>query len=298
MKKSIWLNEIWNLAPPAEVAAIVADLGCDIAIIKTSDGHWPKYVYGETWWLKGRKRNTARYVEALRALGIEVHGFHWADPRYGTAADEAYGISRAITQFGFTNYNLNVESLYYKHNSRLATLLGLLPPQVDYSTSLCKWPSNYVPVNYPALLGFCKTLMPMVYWLETKMGAEKELERSQAEWLGMMNQNGEDKPIVPLFPTYIHINASTGVPWVPTAEQMIDAANIAGLEGITELSFFALNHYYDARMEKVYEWLKGYQPEEPIHWDSLTEEQRWSFVARMAREPNRRFLTDSGHIIE
>lgn len=298
MQKSIWIHHPWNIGTPEEVANHVVRLGCDVAIIKTSDGHWPTKLYGETWYLIGIKRNVTRYVQAMQAKSIDVWGFHWGDPRYGTAQDESVGIRRAIDRHGFTNYNLNFESLYTGHNARMAELLSLLPPQVDYTASLCKFPSNYVPVNYRALMNFCVAIMPMVYFLWSIIGAGAEMKHSLDEYRGMMESFNVDLPLWPILPSYIHYDAKNKRTWIPKEAEMIDAVNVAHTQGVEGFSFFALDHVNDSRMASVFAWLAGFEPSAPIHWDDLSEPERWGLMRRSLIQPDQQFLTQSGHVIE
>lgn len=151
-------------------------------------------------------------VDALRAKGIEVWGWHYV---YGY--DPIGEANIAITQtrkYALDGYVIDAE-VEYKQAGREAvakTFMSQLRkglPSTPVALSSFRWPTYHVSFPYAAFLEKCDLNMPQVYWMQAH-NPDYDLKRCVREFKALR----PFRPIVPTGPAY----GEGG--WYPSASEV------------------------------------------------------------------------------
>ena len=189
---------IWNIrncegGNPSQIAAVARAAGLSNVLIKVADA--------------ANKHNVDRntnvdlvppVVSALKAVGIEVWGWHYV---YGyNPTDEGNLAVKRITELGLSGYIIDAESEYKlpgrEDNARL--FMNIVRSGLSVPIALCsyRFPSYHPQLPWKAFLEKCDLNMPQVYW-EKADNPGPQLQRCVREFNALL-----PRPIVPTGPIY------------------------------------------------------------------------------------------------
>jgi hypothetical protein len=219
---------IWKLTQaekgnPAQIAATAKSAGLSHVSIKIADGKYP--YHGEY----GNPRDyVSPTVEALRAEGIQVWGWHYV---YG---DDPYGEAdiaiRRAQQYNIDLYAIDAEKEYKapgksvaasRYMSRLRSALPNLP------IALCsyRFPSLHPELPWKVFLDQCDYSMPQVYWM-AKHDPALQLEHCYQEYQTRV-------PPRPLIPVGAAFREAGWQPTVNDVQEFLQKAQELNLSAVT-----------------------------------------------------------------
>ncbi len=174
-------------------------------------------------------------IDALRAVGIKIYGWHYL---YGCdwlgrsiAAGEANVAVDNIRRFNLDGYLLDVEKEYKKQGSAVCADTFMNVVRATYPSlpiGLCsyRFPSLHAEIPWHNFLRHCNFHAPQVYWLLAHNPGD-QLRRSVRELKALANL-----PVVPVGAAYYDTNYQ----WQPTVAEINEldrTAHELNLPGIT-----------------------------------------------------------------
>jgi hypothetical protein len=230
---------------PQAVAAVAKGAGFTHVLVKIANGN---QVYHGTW--NDLTDYTTPLVEALRAQGIKVWGWHYV---YGDdPVGEANVAIRRVNQYRLDGYVIDAEVEYKKDGRRTAakTFMSRLRaslPNLDIALSSFRFPNWHPQLPWTEFLSGCTYNMPQVYWMKANNPAE-QLNRCVREFQKIT-------PFRPIIPTGA---AFSEMGWKPTSEEVLDFMKTAKELNLPAVNFW---EWYDARaglMPNVWEVIRDY----------------------------------------
>jgi hypothetical protein len=220
---------------PAQIAATAKSAGLSHVMLKIADGKYPYH---------GEFGNSQDYVtptvEALRALGIQVWGWHYV---YGEdPIGEADIAIRRVQQYNIDLYAIYAEKEYKEPGKSVAArkfmkrIRSALP---ELPIALCsyRYPSLHPQIPWKEFLEKCDFSMPQMYWM-AKHDPAYQLERCYREYQNRV----PSRPLIPVGAAFREAG------WQPTVEDVQ-----AFLQKALELNLSAVSfwEWTDARSGKL-----------------------------------------------
>ncbi len=207
---------------PAEIASVASSAGLSHVIVKIADGTDP---FG----IDKSGDHTLRVVQALRAAGIAVWGWHSV---YGIdPVREADVAIRRVVELGLKGYVINAEEEYIGRQQAAVIFMtelrnGLLSFPVALSSF--RFPNSYPEFPWDEFLEKCDYHMPQVYW-EKAHNAAGQLRESKTQ----CDSLAFARPYIATGPAY-------AVPgWAPSPEEILEFFNAASELGIQAVNFYS-----------------------------------------------------------
>ncbi len=192
---------------PAQIATTAKSAGLSHVVLKIADGIYPYHgEYGNS------QDIVTPTVEALRAEGIQVWGWHYV---YGQNPNAEADIAiRRVKQYNVDLYAIDAEGEYKKPGKHAAAgrfmsqLRSALP---DLPVALCsyRFPSLHPEIPWPEFLDKCNYSMPQMYW-KGKHDPAQQLERCYREYQTRV----PPRPLIPVGAAF----RESG--WQPTVEDV------------------------------------------------------------------------------
>ncbi|KAF0108310.1 MAG: hypothetical protein FD146_884 [Anaerolineaceae bacterium] len=212
---------------PAAILAAAQAAGLSHVLVKIADGPRPFGVDSSG------SDFTAPVVQALRAAGIAVWGWHYV---YGNdpAGEAAVAIQRAQA-LGLDGYVVDAEQEYKlpgrdkaARKFMTAVRAGL---DIPVALSSYRFPDYHPELPWAVFLEFCDYHMPQVYW-EQAHNAGNQLRESKRQCDALPHA----KP-------YLATGAAYGTPgWAATPADIADFLNTAKMLGIPAANFFSWDY--------------------------------------------------------
>lgn len=233
--KGIYIWQIPRIegGDPQAIAQVAQQAQLSHVLVKVCDG--PYFFYGKSGLTKDL---VPPVVEAIRAAGIQVWGWHYI---YGDQpAAEAQAAIRRLRQLNLDGYVLDVEVEYYGKHDAARTFMGALRsafPDLPMALSSFRYPSYHPTVPWREFLSHVDYNMPQVYWIYShNPGAQ--LRRSVREFQAMTPY----RPIIPTGSTY---KAGTWVPTVADVQEFFNTARDLGLPGVNFWEWYHIRNVLD-----------------------------------------------------
>ena len=237
---------------PAQIAATAKSAGLSHVMIKIANG---KYPYNGDF---GDPQDyVTPTVEALRAEGIQVWGWHYV---YG---DDPYGEAdiaiRRAQQYNLDLYAIDAESEYkapgksaaaYRFMSRLRSGLPDLP------VALCsyRFPSLHPELPWNEFLDKCTYSMPQVYW-KAKHDPASQLEHCYQEYQTRVLP----RPMIPVGAAFIESG------WQPTVDDVKAFMQKAQELNLSVVSFWEWADARSGSMPGIWEAIRdAHWPGDPV----------------------------------
>jgi hypothetical protein len=238
-----------------QIAAQAKSAGLTHMLLKVADG---TVIYNGTW---GDPTDyTTPVVNALRAAGIKIWGWHYIYGDYPTG--EANVAIARIRQYNLDGYVLDVEKEYKESGKRSAAKqfmahLRTAYPDLTIALSSYRFPSLHPQVPWTEFLEQCDINMPQVYWLKAHNPGD-QLQRSVEELQAK-------KPSLPVIATGA---AFREFGWQPTEGEVEEFFAKAKELNLSAVNFW---EWSDARsgiipgvwdVIKKYNWSEGSSPKD------------------------------------
>lgn len=256
---------------PTAIASTAKAAGMTHVLLKIANGNT---VYHGTW--NDPTDYTTPVVEALRAKGIQVWGWHYV---YGDdPIGEANVAIRRIKQYNLDGYVIDAEEEYKKDGRRAAakrymTQLRSAMPSLEIALSSYRFPNYHPQLPWKEFLEGCTLNMPQVYWLKAHNPGE-QLTRCVREFQAMT----PSRPIVPTGAAFREWG------WKPSAQEVLEFFKTARSLNMTGINFW---EWYDARagiMPHVWDVIRDYPWSRPASGKDFCE----TYIAALnGRDENR-----------
>ena len=253
--KGMWIWQIPRCegGDPDRIADVASASGFTHVVVKVANGILAYNVDRAT-----KKDLCPPVVEALRAKGIQVWGWHYIYG-YNPIGEADIAIQRT-KQLNLDGYVIDAE-LEYKQpgmDKKALIFMKKLRPAIPYTPialSSYRYPKYHPELPWKEFLTYCNYNMPQVYW-EQGTNSRAQLERSLREFAAITPH----REYIPTGSFY-----KTGG-WVPTANQMIDFLNTAKANGLKAANFYVWNQkaYLQDQWKAIadYPWNSPTQPED------------------------------------
>jgi hypothetical protein len=219
--KTFNLNECEG-GDPASILAVALAAGLSHVLVKIADG---EKAFGVD---ASGIDFTAPVVQALRAAGIAVwgwHSVHGDDP----AAEAAVAIAR-MKALGLDGYVVEAKDEYCRFGLEKAARLFMSSVRdalaVPIALSSYCFPNYHPELPWSTLLEFCDLHMPQVTWEQAHNGGA-QLHESKRQCDALPNA----RSCVPTGPAY------TTTSWSPTTGEIIEFMNTAKTLGVPAINF-------------------------------------------------------------
>ncbi len=208
---------------PAKILAAAQAAGLSHVLVKIADGV-------KSFGVNSSGDFTAPVVQALRAAGIAVWGWHYV---YGNNPSAEANIAIQRTQeLGLDGYVVDAEEEYKQPGKQAAArqfmtaVRGALT--VPIALSAYRFPNYHPELPWSTFLEFCDLHMPQVYW-EQSHNAGSQLRESKRQCDALPNAR-----------PYIPTGAAYGTPpiWDPTPADITDFLTTAKALGLPAVNFF------------------------------------------------------------
>lgn len=192
--KGMYIWRFARLGSPEFVAQKAKEAGMDWVAVKLQDG---AYVTDGSNFEDWKALQPERYIEALRAAGIRVHGWGYVYGLSKTQVDaEIKATLEAINQFRPDTWCIDAEAEYKLTPSNLAsryvTNVKLRIGDRPLGFTAYRYPSYHETFPWEVFWPNCDYASPQVYWVQSS-NPRMQLEKCLAEY-----RQETDMPIVPV----------------------------------------------------------------------------------------------------
>lgn len=233
-----WRLPLCDGGNPAKMAFNAQAARLSHVLLKIADG--PSVYRGEA---KLATDMVPAAVEALRAAGIQVWGWHFV---YGDQPDgEAMVAIQRIKQFNLDGYVVNAEGSYETQSKRGAArrfmeqVRSAVGSDLPIGLSSYRYPSVHSSFPWAEFLQDCDIAMPQVYWVQAHNPAV-QLQKTVREY-----QNSSFFPTRTVIPTGAAYREGG---WQPTVGEIQEF-----MLAVKQLNLSAMNfwEYSEVRMQRV-----------------------------------------------
>ncbi len=222
----IWKIKDCESGDPQAITKAAQQAGLTHVLIKIADGAYPYNIDRDT-----QKDFTAPVVQALKAAGIQVWGWHYVYGDYPT--QEADVAIQRLKDLEIENYVIDAEHEYKEPGKDQAADIYLRRirsklSNLQIALSSYRFPSFHPQLPWQTFLERCDVNMPQVYW-EQAHNPIPNLERTVREFGSIT----PFRPIIPTGPTY-----RAGA-WVPTMEDLNQFMQTAKSLNLPAVNFFS-----------------------------------------------------------
>jgi hypothetical protein len=228
-----------------QIAALAKAAGLTHLVVKIADG---TMIYNGTW---GDPNDyTTPVVNALKAVGIKVWGWHYLYGDYPTG-EANVAISR-IRQYELDGYVMDVEKEYKASGKKAAakrfmTQIRAACPDLTIALSSFRYPSLHPQIPWAEFLEQSDINMPQVYWMKAHNPGD-QLERCVREF-----QNKH--PSLPVIPTGA---AFREFGWKPSEAEVLEFCNKAKELNLSALNFWEWSDARSGNIPGVWEVIQNY----------------------------------------
>ena len=215
-------------------------------ILKIADG---TMIYNGNW--NDPRDYTTPVVDALRAAGIKVWGWHYI---YGdNPTGEANVAIARIRQYDLDGYVIDVEKEYKESGKKAAakrfmTQLRTACPDLTIALSSYRFPSLHPQIPWRDFLEQCDLNMPQVYWMKAHNPAD-QLSRC----VGEFQTKNPSLPIVPTGAAFREFG------WKPEDSEVLEFINRSKELNLTGVNFWEWSDARSGNLPGVWEAIKNYK---------------------------------------
>jgi hypothetical protein len=215
-------------------------------VLKVADG---TVVYNGTW---GDPADyTTPVVNALRAAGIKVWGWHYIYGDYPNA-EASVAIAR-IRQYNLDGYVIDVEKEYKESGKKAAAKKFMAQvrtacPDLTIALSSYRFPSLHPQVPWSAFLEQCDLNMPQVYWMKAHNPGD-QLARCVEEF----QTKNPSLPIVPTGAAFREFG------WKPTDAEVLEFCDKAKELNLTAINFWEWSDARSGNVPGAWETIQNYK---------------------------------------
>jgi SnoaL-like domain len=230
---------------PGSIAAQAKSAGLSHLVVKVADG---TMIYNGTW--GDPKDYTTPVINALRALGIQVWGWHYV---YGDnpAGEASVAIAR-IRQYNLDGYVIDAEKEYKDSGKKAAakrfmTQLKTACPDLEIALSSYRYPSLHPQIPWAEFLELCTINMPQVYWIKAHNPGD-QLVKTVREFQGMKFS----RLVIPTGA------ASKESGWQPNEKEILEFIRTAKELNLTAVNFWEWSDARSGNLPGVWEAIRDY----------------------------------------
>ncbi len=229
-----------------QIAANAKAAGLTHLIVKIADG---TMIYNGNW--GDQKDYTTPLVNALRAQGIQVWGWHYIYGDYPTS-EANVAISR-IRQYNLDGYVIDAEKEFDAGKKRTAaknfmTQLRSAFPDLTVALSSYRFPSLHPQFPWVEFLDRCTINMPQVYWMKAHNSGD-QLARCVKEFQVKI-------PVRPIIPTGAAFHEHG---WSPTDTEVLEFCQKATELNLSGVNFWEWSDARSGTLPKVWETIRDYK---------------------------------------
>jgi hypothetical protein len=227
------------------IAAQAKSAGLSHLLIKVADG---TMIYNGTW--GDPKDYTTPVINALRALGIRVWGWHYV---YGDNPNGEANVAIArIRQYDLDGYVIDAEKEYKDRGKKVSakkfmTQLRNACPDLEIALSSYRYPSLHPQIPWAEFLENCTLNMPQVYWIKAHNPGD-QLAKCVHEFQAM-------HPSRPVVPTGA---ASKESGWQPNEAEILEFIRTAKELNLTGVNFWEWSDARSGNLPGVWEAIRDY----------------------------------------
>lgn len=248
----IWKVSRCEGGNPQAIASAAQAAGLSCVLLKIADGPKPYNIDGTP-----ARDQLPALVEALRAKGLQVWGWHYVYG-YNPQAEAQVAIQR-MRELALDGYVINAEAEYKQTGKKQAakTFMDLVRPALantPIALTSYRWPSYHPQLPWREFLEKCDLNMPQVYW-QSAHNPDSQLRRTLREFQALVPY----RPIIPIGPMYKYGS------WEPTPADISEFMETAEALNLAGVCFF---EWYYARTIlsplwntlSAYTWSPSLQP--------------------------------------